>query len=139
MARVRGVPVDVPACVTQGVRRGRGVHEARFYRRGAPAANSYVNARRGASGELAVHFLFLRVLHFFPQLLTSAAFRPPHTIPQRVAPSRHSSMHRIALRTPALFPKPVVKNTLRIPIYQLDAFASAPFKGNPAAVCPLDA
>lgn len=49
------------------------------------------------------------------------------------------SMHRIALRTPALFPKPQVKNTLRIPIYQLDAFASAPFKGNPAAVCPLDA
>jgi hypothetical protein len=48
-------------------------------------------------------------------------------------------MHRIALRTPALFPKPVAKNTLRIPIYQLDAFASAPFKGNPAAVCPLDA
>ena len=48
-------------------------------------------------------------------------------------------MHRIALRTPALFPKPQVKNTLRIPIYQLDAFASAPFKGNPAAVCPLDA
>ena len=39
-------------------------------------------------------------------------------------------MHRIALRTPALFPKPHVKNTLRIPIYQLDAFASAPFKGN---------
>lgn len=35
--------------------------------------------------------------------------------------------------------KPQVKNTLRIPIYQLDAFASAPFKGNPAAVCPLDA
>ena len=34
-------------------------------------------------------------------------------------------MHRIALRTPALFPKPQVKNTLRIPIYQLDAFASA--------------
>ena len=53
--------------------------------------------------------------------------------------ARRSSMHRIALRTPALFPKPVVKNTLRIPIYQLDAFASAPFKGNPAAVCPLDA
>ena len=53
--------------------------------------------------------------------------------------AQRSSMHRIALRTPALFPKPVVKNTLRIPIYQLDAFASAPFKGNPAAVCPLDA
>ena len=57
-----------------------------------------------------------------------------------VCGARHSSkMHRIALRTPALFPKPVVRNTLRIPIYQLDAFASAPFKGNPAAVCPLDA
>ncbi len=26
-----------------------------------------------------------------------------------------------------------------IPIYQVDAFASAVFKGNPAAVCPLDA
>ena len=27
---------------------------------------------------------------------------------------------------------------MRIPIYQLDAFASGPFHGNPAAVCPLD-
>jgi PhzF family phenazine biosynthesis protein len=26
-----------------------------------------------------------------------------------------------------------------IPIYQLDAFATGPFSGNPAAVCPLDA
>ena len=26
----------------------------------------------------------------------------------------------------------------RIPIYQLDSFASAPFKGNPAAVCQLE-
>ena len=25
-----------------------------------------------------------------------------------------------------------------IPIYQVDAFAAAPFRGNPAAVCPLD-
>ena len=69
---------------------------------------------------------------------TSAAFRPPGD-PATSRAARRSSMHRIALRTPALFPKPVVKNTLRIPIYQLDAFASAPFKGNPAAVCPLDA
>lgn len=27
----------------------------------------------------------------------------------------------------------------RIPIYQIDAFASEPFRGNPAAVCPLEA
>lgn len=27
---------------------------------------------------------------------------------------------------------------VRIPIYQVDAFAAAPFRGNPAAVCPLD-
>lgn len=27
---------------------------------------------------------------------------------------------------------------MRIPIYQVDAFAYAPFRGNPAAVCPLD-
>lgn len=26
----------------------------------------------------------------------------------------------------------------RVPIYQVDAFAHAPFEGNPAAVCPLD-
>jgi PhzF family phenazine biosynthesis protein len=26
---------------------------------------------------------------------------------------------------------------MRIPIYQVDAFAEAPFRGNPAAVCPL--
>jgi PhzF family phenazine biosynthesis protein len=28
---------------------------------------------------------------------------------------------------------------MRIPIYQIDAFAEGPFTGNPAAVCPLDA
>lgn len=28
---------------------------------------------------------------------------------------------------------------INIPIYQVDAFADAPFTGNPAAVCPLDA
>lgn len=27
---------------------------------------------------------------------------------------------------------------MRIPIYQIDAFASKPFEGNPAAVCPLN-
>src|SRR5215831_5939875 len=27
---------------------------------------------------------------------------------------------------------------MELPIYQVDAFASALFKGNPAAVCPLD-
>ena len=27
---------------------------------------------------------------------------------------------------------------MRIPIYQIDAFSSHPFKGNPAAVCPLE-
>lgn len=27
---------------------------------------------------------------------------------------------------------------MRIPIYQIDAFARRPFEGNPAAVCPLD-
>ena len=27
---------------------------------------------------------------------------------------------------------------MRIPLYQIDAFADAPFTGNPAAVCPLD-
>jgi PhzF family phenazine biosynthesis protein len=26
---------------------------------------------------------------------------------------------------------------LQIPIYQIDAFADAPFGGNPAAICPL--
>jgi len=28
---------------------------------------------------------------------------------------------------------------MRIPLYQIDAFADGPFTGNPAAVCPLDA
>jgi predicted PhzF superfamily epimerase YddE/YHI9 len=28
---------------------------------------------------------------------------------------------------------------MRIPLYQIDAFADRPFTGNPAAVCPLDA
>lgn len=28
---------------------------------------------------------------------------------------------------------------MRLPIYQIDAFAPRPFSGNPAAVCPLDA
>lgn len=28
---------------------------------------------------------------------------------------------------------------MRIPLYQVDAFADGPFTGNPAAVCPLDA
>jgi PhzF family phenazine biosynthesis protein len=28
---------------------------------------------------------------------------------------------------------------MRIPLYQIDAFADRPFSGNPAAVCPLDA
>lgn len=27
---------------------------------------------------------------------------------------------------------------MKIPLYQIDAFADQPFKGNPAAVCPLD-
>ena len=27
---------------------------------------------------------------------------------------------------------------MKIPIYQVDAFTSEVFKGNPAAVCPLD-
>src|SRR5919199_5666849 len=27
---------------------------------------------------------------------------------------------------------------MRIPLYQIDAFADGPFTGNPAAVCPLD-
>ncbi|MGH9593960.1 MAG: PhzF family phenazine biosynthesis protein, partial [Bryobacteraceae bacterium] len=27
---------------------------------------------------------------------------------------------------------------MQIPLYQVDAFASGPFRGNPAAVCPLD-
>src|SRR6185436_17189237 len=27
---------------------------------------------------------------------------------------------------------------MKIPIYQVDAFAAKPFSGNPAAVCPLD-
>ena len=30
-------------------------------------------------------------------------------------------------------------SSLRVPIYQLDSFASQTFRGNPAAVCPLDA
>jgi PhzF family phenazine biosynthesis protein len=29
-------------------------------------------------------------------------------------------------------------NSVLIPIYQVDAFAGAPFRGNPAAVCPLE-
>jgi PhzF family phenazine biosynthesis protein len=28
---------------------------------------------------------------------------------------------------------------MELPIYQVDAFASGPFRGNPAAICPLDA
>jgi PhzF family phenazine biosynthesis protein len=28
---------------------------------------------------------------------------------------------------------------MRVPLYQIDAFAEGPFTGNPAAVCPLDA
>ena len=27
---------------------------------------------------------------------------------------------------------------MKLPIFQIDAFAEAPFQGNPAAVCPLD-
>ncbi len=27
---------------------------------------------------------------------------------------------------------------MRLPLYQIDAFADRPFTGNPAAVCPLD-
>ena len=27
---------------------------------------------------------------------------------------------------------------MKIPIYQVDALASGPFQGNPAAICPLD-
>jgi PhzF family phenazine biosynthesis protein len=27
---------------------------------------------------------------------------------------------------------------MNLPIFQIDAFAEAPFQGNPAAVCPLD-
>ncbi len=27
---------------------------------------------------------------------------------------------------------------MKLPLYQIDAFASEVFKGNPAAVCPLD-
>src|ERR1044071_5806314 len=27
---------------------------------------------------------------------------------------------------------------MRLPLYQIDAFADGPFTGNPAAVCPLD-
>ncbi len=37
----------------------------------------------------------------------------------------HRSVHEFAL--------------MRIPIYQVDAFAEKPFEGNPAAVCPLEA
>lgn len=28
--------------------------------------------------------------------------------------------------------------TMKLPIYQIDAFAEKPFEGNPAAICPLD-
>ncbi|HBK38153.1 MAG TPA: isomerase, partial [Halomonas sp.] len=28
---------------------------------------------------------------------------------------------------------------MKIDLYQVDAFASKPFEGNPAAVCPLEA
>src|SRR6266542_912689 len=28
---------------------------------------------------------------------------------------------------------------MRLPLYQIDAFAEGPFTGNPAAVCPLEA
>lgn len=27
---------------------------------------------------------------------------------------------------------------MRVPLYQIDAFADRPFTGNPAAICPLD-
>jgi PhzF family phenazine biosynthesis protein len=41
------------------------------------------------------------------------------------------------IATPA--PAPAVDaRRLRIPIYQIDAFADRPFSGNPAAVCPLE-
>ena len=26
---------------------------------------------------------------------------------------------------------------MKLPLYQIDAFASKPFQGNPAAICPL--
>src|ERR1700692_2564697 len=30
-------------------------------------------------------------------------------------------------------------SAMRLPLYQIDAFAEGPFTGNPAAVCPLEA
>jgi len=32
-----------------------------------------------------------------------------------------------------------LEGKMEIPLYQIDAFASGLFEGNPAAVCPLDA
>lgn len=33
----------------------------------------------------------------------------------------------------------IAANTVQLTLYQIDAFASRPFEGNPAAVCPLEA
>ena len=45
----------------------------------------------------------------------------------------------VALGTFELLSGSIEKDiNVQIPIYQIDAFASGPFKGNPAAVCPLE-
>ena len=132
MARVRGVPVDVPACVSRECAVDEGFTKRAFIVGGHQRPVSFCVS-------LGVSALFS--LSKYTYLLTWSHVRclSPSSRSRNQLRARRSSMHRIALRTPALFPKPVVRNTLRIPIYQLDAFASAPFKGNPAAVCPLDA
>ena len=134
MARVRGVPVDVPACVSRECAVDEGFTKRAFIVGGhqRPVTISLCFSS-------STYLLFFFVYAFLQCFGSHVRCLTPSWRSRNQLRARRSSMHRIALRTPALFPKPVVKNTLRIPIYQLDAFASAPFKGNPAAVCPLDA
>jgi predicted PhzF superfamily epimerase YddE/YHI9 len=61
---------------------------------------------------------------FSPQLFTTAFHHTP-TTKENTMPTTS------ALATSAA--------TITVPIYQVDAFASTVFRGNPAAVCPLDA
>jgi PhzF family phenazine biosynthesis protein len=54
-------------------------------------------------------------------------------LPSGGRPVSHRAAPRIAVR---LLNR---GSAMRLPLYQIDAFAEGPFTGNPAAVCPLDA
>ncbi len=59
----------------------------------------------------------------------------------RLCPARDRERSRFGPRPRPSRPRPPVTaltKAVRIPLYQIDAFADAPFTGNPAAVCPLD-